>query len=90
MSSPLEEAERLIGQIRVVDIEEMEDGSCKIIFDYDKKFKDEYKRIFNLKRFSKKHFGQQLDKAIANFAEQVKSDAGLLKLQNDIVNYVKD
>lgn len=86
----VEEVTKLIGQIKVSDIQDMDNGTCKITFDYDKKFKEEYKRIFGLKKWSRKHFEQQLDKAIANFAEQVKSDAGLLKLRQDIINLTKD
>ncbi len=88
--SSKEEVEKLIGQITVSDIQDMEDGSCKITFDYDQKFKKEYKRIFGLKRWSKRHFEQQLDKAIAAFAEKVKTDKGLLELREEIIKMKED
>ncbi len=85
-----QEATQLIGKIKVVDIQDMEDGTCKIIFDYDQKFKNEYKRLFGLNRFSKKHFRQQLDIAIANFAQQVKTDKAILDLKQEILNLKED
>lgn len=88
--SAIDDATKLIGKIKVVDIVDMKDGSCKVTFDYDQKFKDEYKRIFGLKRWSKKHFEQNLDKAITNFAEQVKTEEGLLKLRQEIINIKGD
>lgn len=84
--SSIDDVTKLIGQITVSDIEDLEDGSCRVIFDYDEKFKKEYKRLFGLKRWSKRHFEQQLEKAIEAFTEQVKTDKGLLDLRNEIIN----
>ena len=83
--SSLEDAYKLIGQIRCVSAEDMNDGTMKVVFDYDEKFKNEYKRLFGLKRFSKKHFESQLEKAIKHFAEQVETDKGLLQLREDLL-----
>lgn len=88
--SAVEDATKLIGQIKVVEIEDLEDGSCRVIFDYDEKFKNEYKRLFALKRWSKKHFERQLDNAIANFAEQMKTDAGFSELRQQILKIKED
>ena len=65
--------DRLVGIITCSDIQDNEDGSCKVTFDYDEKFKEEYKKIFNLKRFSKKHFEKTLDEAIKRYAEEAKN-----------------
>jgi hypothetical protein len=90
MSTLNEEATNLIGEIKVVDMEEQPDGSWKVIFEYDKKFKDEYKRLFNLKRFSKKHFQENLDKAVDHFKKTVESEAGFLKLREEIIHPKED
>ncbi len=70
----MNESEKVIGVITCSDIQENEDGSCKVIFDYDQKFKEEYKKMFNLKRFSKKHFEKTLDEAIKRYAEEAKKN----------------
>ena len=80
-----EDETKLVGQITVSDIQEQPDGSLKVIFDYDENFKKEYKRLFGLKKFSKKHFQKTLDKAIQNMASEVETEAGLLKLREDII-----
>lgn len=85
-----EDVIKLIGQITVSEIEDLEDGSCRVVFDYDEKFKREYKRIFNLKRWSKRHFEEQLEKAIKHFADQVKTDKGLLDLREEISKLKED
>ena len=74
MSNIAEQTYRLIGQIKCVSAEDLGDGTMKVVFDYDQKFKDEYKQIFHLKKFSKKHFEQQLEKAIEHFAKQVQNN----------------
>jgi len=88
--SSFEDAYKLIGQIRCVSAEDMDDGTMKVVFDYDEKFKREYKRIFNLKRWSKRHFEEQLEKAIKHFADQVKTDKGLLDLREEISKLKED
>ena len=50
------------------------DGSYQVFFDYDEKFKQEYKRLFKLTRFSKKHFEKTLAEAIENFRNHVEQE----------------
>lgn len=90
MSDTKQEAYNIIGQIRCVSAEDMGDGTMKVVFDYDKKFKDEYKRLFNLKRFSKKHFEQQLEQAIKHFAEKIELETGLRELREDVIKTLED
>lgn len=85
MSNTVDDAMKLIGKIKCTEAIDLGDGTMKITFDYDQKFKDEYKRLFGLKRFSKKHFEFQLEKAIKNFAEQVEKDKGILELKEEII-----
>ena len=86
----LEKAHNLIGKIKCSDLIEQPDGSWKVTFDYDEKFKTEYKRLFGLKRWSKRHFEKMLDDAIKNFAKQVETDKGLLELRQDLLNMKED
>lgn len=90
MSTNLEDAYKLIGTIKCISAEDMNDGTMKVVFDYDQKFKDEYKRIFKLKRFSKKHFENLLEQAIKHFAEQVKADKELLNLKEEVLKLKED
>ena len=82
-----EEAQKFIGSITCTDMEEQPDGTWKVTFDYDKKFKDEYKKIFKLKRWSKKHFEKQLDIAIKNLAKDMETEEGLQKLKQDLSRF---
>lgn len=80
----------MIGKIRCVSAEDMGDGTMKVVFDYDEDFKKEYKRLFNLKRFSKKHFEAELEKAIDHFAKQVKADKDFLNLKEEVLKLKED
>lgn len=86
----IDETMNLIGHIKCVSAEDAGDGTMKVVFDYDKKFIKEYKRLFNLKRFSKKHFEEQLSKAIEYFAKQVETDKGFLDLKQEILDLKED
>ncbi len=80
----IEKANNLIGLIRCSELVEQPDGSWKVTFDYDEKFKSEYKRLFGLKKWSIKHFEKKLDEAIKNFTKQVEADRKRLQLRDDI------
>lgn len=72
--------EKLIGRIICEDMIEQDNGDWKVTFKYDKKFKEEYKKIFNLKKWSKKHFEQKLDEAIKYMSLKIQEDKKCLDL----------
>ncbi len=73
-SKELEKAYKLIGKIKCTGMEPNGDGSYQVFFDYDEKFKQEYKRLFKLTRFSKKHFEKTLAEAIENFRNHIEQE----------------
>ena len=76
-------ADKLIGTITCVSTEDQPDGSCVLTFEYTQEFKDEYKKLYNLKRFSKKHFEKTLNEALINFANKVEQDKKNLELEEE-------
>ena len=58
-----------IGRIKVKEIKDNANGTATVIFDVDRKFKNEFKKMFNLKRWSTKFFNSMLDEAIKNMYE---------------------
>ena len=74
MITPFDQSLKFLGNIKCVSVEEQPDGTCLLVFDYDESFKNEYKNLFNLKRFSKKHFEKTLSEAMMKWAERVESE----------------
>lgn len=66
--------EKIIGNITCQDLVQQSDGSWKAIFTCSEEFKQEYKKIFNLKRWSKKHFEKKLDEAIKCMSLKVQEE----------------
>lgn len=90
MSNEYDDAMKLIGKIKCTDAIDLGDGTMKVTFDYDEDFKNEYKKIFNLKKFSKKHFEDQLSKAIDHFVKQVQADKDFLNLKEEVLKLKED
>jgi hypothetical protein len=45
-----------LGEIKIIDIIDNDDGSSKIIFDLSQEFIENYKILFNLEKFDEKQF----------------------------------
>jgi len=76
--------QKIIGNIVCEDIVQQENGDWNVIFKYDKKFKETYKKMFNLKKWSKKHFEKKLDEAIRSMTRQIQEDKKCLDLNQNI------
>lgn len=61
--------ENIIGNIKCVEVRELDDGSAEIIFDTDEEFKNNYIKHFNLKEWSLEHFEKTLSEAIEKSVE---------------------
>lgn len=57
-------AEGLFGKLTVVSVEELPDGQCKIVFDMDDQFKENFKKLYGLKRMSRKRFNDFVVEAL--------------------------
>jgi len=62
------------GIIKVVSVEDLPDGSAKIVFDADEEFKEGYKKNYNLEEWSQEHFDKFLQDAIDNMAKKIKEE----------------
>ena len=64
---------KFIGNLKCVDVQDLENGECKVVLEYDHAFKEAYKALYGLKRFSKKHFERTLSQAIDNYVNEKNS-----------------
>ena len=50
--------------LNVTSVEEQPDGSAIVNFEFDDEFKEEFKNLFNLKRWSNKRFKKEVMAAL--------------------------
>ena len=53
-----------LGNIKVVEIKDNEDGSANVVFDVDQSFIKSYNQLFHLAEWDQNHFENTLNKAI--------------------------
>lgn len=61
---------KMLGKIKVLEVEDNEDGSAKIIFDVDQSFINNYKQLFNLAEWDQAHFEKTISQAIKKSVEE--------------------
>jgi hypothetical protein len=70
------DVDKIIGQIKCVEVKEQEDGSALLVFDIDEEFKQNYIKMFNLIEWSVEHFENSLAEAIENTVKLHKEQKG--------------
>ena len=60
--------------LTVAETKENEDGSMDIVFDLTDEFIEDFKRINNLKRFSRKRFSKWARKTLEEYALKILSE----------------
>jgi hypothetical protein len=56
--------DKFAGVLKILSIEDLPDGKCKITFDFDDEFKKSFKEHFGYKRFTVKRFNQFVNDAL--------------------------
>jgi hypothetical protein len=62
------------GTVKCVSVEDQPDGSAKVVFEADEKFKHGFKKYYNLKKWSQKRFNKFLEEAITNMVNVLNED----------------
>lgn len=60
----------MLGNIKVVDIKDNEDGSANVVFDVDQQFIKNYNQLFHLAEWDQKHFENTLEKAMRKMIDK--------------------
>jgi hypothetical protein len=67
------------GTVKVVDVQDLPDGSAKVTFEADDEFKEGFKKHYGLKRWSNKKFNSFLQEAISTMANLIRIENSLDK-----------
>ena len=68
--------EKIIGQIKVLEVVDNPDGTCTIHFDVSNEMMTTIKEAMGWKRWSDKKFNQLVIESLERFAAEVKHDKG--------------
>jgi len=67
------------GKVKVVDVQDLPDGSAKVTFEADDEFKKGFMQHYGLKRWSSKRFNSFLQEAISSMAKLIEIENSLDK-----------
>ena len=62
-----------LGNIKVVEIKDNEDGSANVVFDVDQRFIKNYNQLFHLAEWDQKHFENTLEQAMRSMINKHES-----------------
>lgn len=55
---------QLIGTLKVLEIEDLENGKCRIVFDVSDEFIKAFKEVYGYKRFTRQRFDKFVNEAL--------------------------